>query len=62
MEICSYCDRPTGDHASDCPYRAQSNLIAGRSLHEWRELARRDDCFDLMVPSDLRQILAAVPD
>ena len=25
----------------------------------WREFARRDDCLDLMTPSDLRQLLVA---
>lgn len=34
--------------------------IAGRCLAEWEKLARRDDCFDAMVPSDLRAILAAL--
>lgn len=34
--------------------------IAGRTPAEWRELARRDDCFDQMVPSDLRAILNAI--
>ena len=36
-----------------------SELIAGRTLEQWQEFARRDDCLDLMVPSDLRQIIAA---
>jgi len=31
--------------------------VAGRTLSEWAELARRDDCFDQMVPSDLRVLL-----
>lgn len=35
-------------------------LIAGRTLEGWRQLARRDDCFDQMVPSDLRLILAEI--
>lgn len=34
--------------------------IAGRTLAEWQEFARRDDCLDRMVPSDLRAILAAL--
>lgn len=34
--------------------------IAGRTLEGWRQLARRDDCFDQMVPSDLRLILAEI--
>lgn len=35
-------------------------LIAGRTLEGWRQLARRDDCFDQMVPSDLRLLLAEI--
>lgn len=35
-------------------------LIAGRTLAEWREFARRDDCLDRMVPSDLRQLVGAI--
>jgi hypothetical protein len=31
--------------------------IAGRTLKEWREFARRDDCLDQMVPSDLRLLV-----
>jgi len=34
--------------------------IAGRTLDEWTEFARRDDCLEGMVPSDLRQLLAAL--
>lgn len=34
--------------------------IAGRSLADWRVFARRDDCLDSMVPSDLRALLAKV--
>lgn len=34
-----------------------SDKIAGRTLSQWADLARRDDCFDQMVPSDLRGIL-----
>jgi len=37
-------------------------IIAGRTLAEWREFARRDDCFSSMVPSDLRELIAAIPD
>jgi len=36
--------------------------IAGKTLEEWTELARRDDCFDKMVPSDLRVILGRISD
>ena len=32
----------------------------GRTLAEWKEFARRDDCLDRMVPSDLRCILSAI--
>ena len=35
--------------------------IAGMTLAEWREFARRDDCLNFMVPSDLRQLVAALP-
>lgn len=35
--------------------------ISGRTLDEWRALARRDDCFDQMVPSDLRLLISAIP-
>ena len=34
--------------------------FAGKSIAEWREFARRDDCLDQMVPSDLRQIIGTV--
>lgn len=34
--------------------------IAGKSLEEWVEFARRDDCLDRMVPSDLRQLVGAI--
>lgn len=33
-------------------------MIAGRNVEEWREFAKRDDCLDQMVPSDLRLLLA----
>ena len=39
---------------------AVPEVIAGRSLSEWAEFARRDDCLDRMVPSDLRQLVAAL--
>ncbi|MEO1564136.1 MAG: hypothetical protein AAFR98_11930 [Pseudomonadota bacterium] len=29
-----------------------------KTIQEWREFARRDDCLDRMVPSDLRAILS----
>lgn len=31
--------------------------IAGKTLAEWTDLSRRDDCFNQMVPGDLRAIL-----
>jgi hypothetical protein len=37
-----------------------STDIAGRSLTEWETLAQQDDCFDHMVPSDLRLLIAAL--
>ena len=42
-------------------YKQQpAKIIAGKTLEEWRELAKQDDCFDHMVPSDLRQLVGAV--
>lgn len=35
-------------------------VIAGKSIEEWREFARRDDCLERMVPSDLRQLIGAL--
>lgn len=34
--------------------------IAGRTRKEWFDHACRDDCFDSMVPSDLRQLVNAL--
>jgi hypothetical protein len=34
--------------------------VAGRTIDQWREFARRDDCLDQMVPSDLRAIVNAL--
>lgn len=34
--------------------------IAGKTLVEWKELVRRDDVFDNLVPSDLRQLLSQI--
>lgn len=45
--------------SSDTPIE-NSVVIAGRTLPEWQEHARRDDCLDRMAPSDLRQILGAL--
>lgn len=33
-------------------------VIAGRTIDEWVLFARTDRCLDLMVPSDLRQIVS----
>lgn len=33
--------------------------ISGKTLSEWAEYARRDDCLDRMVPSDLRMLVAS---
>lgn len=34
--------------------------IAGRTLVEWVEFSRRDDCLDRMVPSDLRVLIGEI--
>lgn len=34
--------------------------IGDKTLSEWKEFARRDDCLERMVPSDLRLILMAI--
>jgi hypothetical protein len=34
--------------------------IAGRTLDEWQTFARRDDCLNQMVPSDLRMLIAQI--
>jgi len=36
-------------------------VIAGRTLQEWIEFARRDDCLERMVPSDLRELIGSLP-
>jgi len=38
----------------------EQRTVAGRTIAEWREFAKRDDCLDQMVPSDLRAILSAI--
>lgn len=38
----------------------EGETVAGRTLIEWREFARRDDCLDRMVPSDLRQLIGVI--
>ena len=35
-------------------------LVAGRTLEQWWEHSKKDNCFDSMVPSDLRAILNKV--
>ena len=37
-------------------------IIAGKTLDQWRELASRDDCLEWMNPSELQQLVAAIPD
>lgn len=39
---------------------SDARMVAGRSIAEWREFARHDDCLDQMVPSDLRAIVNAL--
>lgn len=57
------CGCPTNVVISDGGGSAwKIDMIAGKSLAEWREFARRDDCLDRMVPSDLRQLLSKIPD
>ena len=34
-------------------------IISGRTLDEWTILARRDDCFDHLLPSNLRGLVAS---
>lgn len=52
----------TGSETPDWPtYKAKTvTVIAGRSLDQWREFAKRDDCLDHMVPSDLRLLISAI--
>lgn len=40
--------------------RTMNNLIAGRTLTDWQELARRDDVFSQIVPSDLRELVGVL--
>ena len=37
-----------------------TRLPGGYSLPTWQQHARRDDCLDRMVPSDLRQFLGLI--
>ena len=46
------------DSAIDDELEPAAPLIAGRTLMQWAEHARRDDCFERMVPSDLRMIVS----
>lgn len=32
-----------------------------RTLSQWREFSRRDDCLSFLVPSDLRLLLGLIP-
>ncbi len=38
----------------------EETKISGKTLREWKEYARRDDCLDKMVPSELRQLLSKI--
>jgi len=42
------------------PKGIPSRRVAGRTLEEWRELSRRDDCLDRLVPSDVRELVSAI--
>ena len=42
------------------PPQQEPRRIAGKTVAEWQEFARRDDCLDQMVPSDLRQLVAEI--
>jgi hypothetical protein len=54
-------DTTSEDRGPNRFYREKTvRVIAGRSLDEWKKLARQDNCLDVMVPSDLRQILEAI--
>ena len=35
--------------------------VAGRTLAEWREFAREEDCLSDMYPEELRALLALIP-
>jgi hypothetical protein len=35
----------------------REKVVAGKTLAEWEEFSRRDDCLDRMVPSDLRLLV-----
>lgn len=39
---------------------APDEIIAGKTLIEWEEFSRRDDCLDQMVPSDLRGLVSYI--
>ena len=39
---------------------AETPVVAGRTLAEWVEFSRRDDCLERMVPSDLRGLVNAL--
>lgn len=36
--------------------------IAGMTLAEWREFARLDNCLEILTPSELRLLIAAIPE
>jgi hypothetical protein len=39
------------------PNTLKEHTIAGKTLAEWKQMAKRDDCLERMVPSDLRELL-----
>lgn len=54
-------DTSSSGTINEGPYHISEHcVIAGKTLEQWREFARRDDCLDRMVPSDLRQLIAAI--
>lgn len=44
----------------ESPEAEASRLFAGRTLAQWQEFAKTDNCLDQMVPSDLRAILNGI--
>jgi len=54
-------DDTTGYRPAEIIATKLVRVIAGRSLDDWKNFARRDDCLDQMVPSDLRQLIKAIP-
>lgn len=42
------------------PAPVEGEVVAGRTVEQWRIFARNDYCLERMVPSDLRQIIGAL--